>query len=63
MTEEQMKLINALIDCQHSIGFAQGVLMAIRTQAAQDASEMLTDTAVWVETMVKELLQKAGEQE
>ena len=63
MTEEQMRLINSLSDCQHSIGFAQGVLMSIRTQAAQDACEMLTDTAVWLETMVKELIQEEGEQE
>lgn len=63
MNEKQMKLINTLSYWQNSIGFAQGVLMSIRTQAAQDASDMLGQIAVWLETMVKDLVQKAGEQE
>ena len=62
MTEKQMTLINALSNCQNSIGFAQGVLLSIRTQAAQDASDMLGEIAVWMETMVKELIREEGEQ-
>ena len=63
MTEKQMALINTLSNCQNGIGFAQGVLLSIRTQAAQDASDMLGEIAVWLETMVKELIQEEGEQE
>ena len=63
MNEKQMKLINTLSYWQNSIGFAQGVLMSIRTQAAQDASDMLGQIAVWLETMVKDLVQKAGGKE
>lgn len=62
MTEEQMQLVDALSDCQNRIGFAQGVLMSIRTQAAQDASDMLGETAGWLNYTVKDLIQKAGEQ-
>lgn len=63
MTEEQMELINVLSDCQNGIGFAQGVLLSIRTQAAQDASEMLEKISGWLEITVKDLVQKAGKQE
>lgn len=63
MTEEQMKLISVLSNSQNSIGFAQGVLLSIRTQAAQDASDMLGEISGWLETTVKDLIQKAGEQE
>ncbi len=61
MTEEQMELINILSDCQNGIGFAQGVLMSIRTQAEQDASDMLEKISGWLESTVKDLIQKAGE--
>ena len=63
MTEEQMELISALSDCQNRIGFAQGVLLSIRTQAAQDASDMLGEVAEWLDVTVKDMIQKAGEQE
>lgn len=63
MIEEQMELISALSDCQNRIGFAQGVLLSIRTQAAQDASDMLGEIAGWLESTVKDMIQKAGEQE
>ena len=63
MTEEQMELINVLSDCQNGIGFAQGVLLSIRTQAAQDASDMLEKISWWLESTVKDLIQKAGEQD
>lgn len=63
MTEEQMKLISVLSNSQNGIGFAQGVLLSIRTQAAQDASDMLGEISGWLETTVKDLIQKAGEQE
>jgi len=62
MTEEQMKLISVLSNSQNGIGFAQGVLMSIRTQAAQDASDMLGEIAEWLNTTVEDLIQKAGEQ-
>lgn len=61
MTEEQMELIDVLSDCQNGIGFAQGVLMSIRTQAAQDASDMLEKISEWLEITIKDLIQKAGE--
>ena len=63
MTEEQMELVDALSDCQNRIGFAQGVLLSIRTQAAQDASDMLGEIAGWLEITVKDLIQKSGEQD
>ena len=63
MNEKQMELISALSECQNGIGFAQGVLMSIRTQAAQDASDMLGGISEWLETTVNDLIQKAGEQE
>lgn len=63
MIEEQMELISALSDCQNRIGFAQGVLLSIRTQAAQDASDMLGEVAEWLDVTVKDMIQKAGEQE
>ena len=63
MTEEQMKLIDVLSDCQNGIGFAQGVLLSIRTQAAQDASDMLEKISGWLEITVKDLIQKAGGKE
>ena len=63
MTEEQMQLIDVLSDCQNRIGFAQGVLLSIRTHAAQDASDMLGEISGWLETTVKDLIQKAGERE
>ena len=58
-----MELISALSDCQNRIGFAQGVLLSIRTQAAQDASDMLGEVAEWLDVTVKDMIQKAGEQE
>ena len=61
MIEEQMELISALSDCQNRIGFAQGVLLSIRTQAAQDASDMLGEVAGWLDVTVKDMIQKAGE--
>jgi len=63
MIGEQMELISALSDCQNRIGFAQGVLLSIRTQAAQDASDMLGEIAGWLESTVKDMIQKVGEQE
>ena len=63
MTEKQMQLIDTLSNCQNGIGFAQGVLLSIRTQAAQDASDMLGKIAGWLETMVKELIQEEGDGE
>ena len=63
MNEEQMKLISVLSNSQNGIGFAQGVLLSIRTQAAQDASDMLEKISGWLEITVKDLIQKAGEQE
>ena len=63
MTEEQMKLISVLSNSQNGIGFAQGVLSSIPTQAAQDASDMLGEISGWLEITVKDLIQKAGEQE
>lgn len=63
MIEEQMELISALSDCQKRIGFAQGVLLSIRTQAAQDASDMLGEISGWLEITIKDLIQKAGERE
>ena len=63
MTEKQMQLIDTLSNCQNGIGFAQGVLLSIRTQAAQDASDMLGEIAGWLETMVKELIQEEGDGE
>ena len=61
MTEEQKELIDILSDCQNGIGFAQGVLMSIRTQAAQDASDMLEKISGWLNSTVKDLIQKTGE--
>ena len=58
MTEEQMELIDVLSDCQNGIGFAQGVLLSIRTQAAQDANDMLEKISGWLEVTVKDLIQK-----
>jgi len=63
MTEEQMKLISVLSNSQNGIGFAQGVLLSIRTQAAQDASDMLGEIAGWLNSTVKDLIQKTGEQD
>lgn len=63
MNEKQMELISTLSECQNGIGFAQGVLLSIRTQAAQDASNMLGGISEWLENTVKDLIQKAGEQE
>ncbi len=63
MTAKQMELISALSECQNGIGFARGVLLSIRTQAAQDASDMLEGISEWLETTVKDLIQKAGEKE
>ena len=62
MTEEQTELIDVLSDCQNGIGFAQGVLLSIRTQAAQDASDMLGEISGWLNSTVKDLIQKSGEQ-
>lgn len=63
MNEKQMELISALSECQNGIGFAQGVLMSIRTQAAQDASDMLGGISEWLNTTVENLIQKAGERD
>ena len=63
MTEEQMELVDALSDCQNRIGFAQGVLLSIRTQAAQDASDMLGEISGWLNSTVKDLIQKSGDKE
>jgi len=63
MNRKQMELISALSDCQNGIGIAQGVLLSIRTKAAQDASDRLEGIAEWLETTVTGLIQKAGEQE
>ena len=61
MTEKQTTLIGSLSECQKSIGFAQGVLMSMRTQAAEDASDMLEGIAEWLEVTVKDLVKKAGD--
>lgn len=62
MTERQIDIMTNLSAWQRAIGFAQGVLDGVETQAAKRAIGDLDSTACQIYTFMLDMMEKDGEQ-